>query len=97
MPTLSDACNVTARIFDPMMPTYIYCPSSIKTDLSLAIMGMSLLFVKDFFDEYRLERLTIRLNRGMRVMRWVSYIALIILILMTGVLSADQIFIYANF
>ena len=95
MPTLSDACKVIARIFDPALPMALFMPPGGKSGLLFYIMGLSMLFVKDFFDEYHPQRLYL-FNNEKRIVRWTSYIIIFILIMLTGVFGADQ-FIYANF
>lgn len=95
MPSLSDACKVIARIFDPTLPMTLFMPNGGKSDLLFYIMGLSMLFVKDFFDEYHPQSLYL-FNNEKRIVRWTSYIIIFILIMLTGVFGADQ-FIYANF
>ena len=95
MPTLTDACGVIARIFDPDLPMTLFMPKGGKTDLLFYTMGLSMLFVKDFFDEYYPQKLHL-LNNENGFVRWTSYIFIIIIIMLTGVFGADQ-FIYANF
>ena len=93
MPTLADACGVIERIFDFSLPMTLYKPNN--TNVVLCLMGISILFVKDWFDEYRPGRYCLFDNER-RWIRWCSYIVVFILIMMTGVFGADQ-FIYANF
>lgn len=93
MPTLSDACGVIARIFDPTLPMGIYRVENLN--MLLMAMGVFILLGKDVCDEYFDGRFSL-LNNKKRIIRWCSYLILMVLILMTGVFSADQ-FIYANF
>lgn len=93
MPTLSDACGVIARIFDFSLPMTMFSPS--KTDLVLYLTSIIMLFIKDYFDEYRPDKLRL-FNNQKRIVRWVSYIAIFVLIMLAGVFGADQ-FIYVNF
>ena len=93
MPTLADACGVIARIFNLSLPMNIFLPT--HTDFFLALMGICFLFIKDFFDEYRPNRLILFDNTN-RYIRWGSYITIFIIIMLTGVFGADQ-FIYVNF
>ena len=93
MPTLSDACGVIGRIFDFSLPMTVYMPS-LPTPVFMAF-GIIMLIVKDIRDEYFANRFLLMNSKNMLI-RWVSYIMLIISILTTGVFSSDQ-FIYANF
>lgn len=93
MSTLADACGVIARIFDPTLPMTIYIASN--TETFLCLWGLSLLFIKDFSDEYYPQKLHL-FNNEKKVVRWVSYLIIFTLIMLTGVFGADQ-FIYANF
>jgi len=93
MPTLGDACHVIARIFDPSLPCTVFLPTN--TDLLLMVMGVAMLLVKDFLDEYCPGRCRLLDNRR-RVVRWAAAITTCVLIMLCGVFSADQ-FIYAKF
>ena len=93
MPTLSDACGVIARIFDPTLPVTLYIANN--TETLLCCFGILLLFIKDFSDEYYPQKFNIFNNKKI-VVRWASYLIILILIMLTGVFGADQ-FIYANF
>ena len=59
------------------------------------IIAISILFIKDFKDEFFPERIAFVHNKR-RWIRWCSYVSIVWLILLTGVFGADQ-FIYANF
>ena len=93
MPSLGDACRVIGRIFDPSLPMSLFL--STKTDLLLMVMGVGMLFLKDFLDEYRPGRYRL-LDNPRPIVRWLSALTVMVLILLTGVFGADQ-FIYANF
>lgn len=95
MPTLSDAVRVIARIFDTSLPMTIFIGNDGKTGLVLYVLGISMLFIKDFMDEYYPNRLLLFDNQK-RFIRWCSYIVVLTIILLAGVFGADQ-FIYANF
>ena len=95
MPTLADACGVISRIFDPSLPLTMFTPTRGKTDIFFWIIGISILFIKDFFDEFFPNKLCLFNNRRV-VVRWTSYITIFVLIMLAGVFGADQ-FIYANF
>ena len=93
MPTLSDACGVVARIFDFSLPKNIWMPE--KTNIVLMAMGIIMVFVKDFFDEYKPNKLMLFSNSN-KMVRWGAYIIIFIMILLSGVFGADQ-FIYTSF
>ena len=93
MPTLTDACGVIARIFDFSLSIKPFMPSN--TDILLSIMGLTMLFIKDYFDEYRPTSLVVFNNRRVLV-RWGAYVIIFVMIMLTGVLGADQ-FIYVSF
>ena len=93
MPTLGDACNVVARIFDPALPKTIYSPGGTVTLYMLLAVGIIVVndTVEETFGESHLP-----FHSGRRMVRWASCLAVIVLILLCGVFSSDQ-FIYANF
>ena len=93
MPTLSDACGVIGRIFDFRLPFALYLPEN--TNLVLMAMGVTMLAAKDVLDEFYSEKKNFFDSRNWLV-RWCSYVSVLMLILLTGVFGADQ-FIYANF
>lgn len=93
MPTLAEGYGVIARIFDYTLPMKLFLPSN--TDTLLIIMGTTMLFTKDFFDEFHAGKLNLFDNHNMYI-RWAAYISVFILIMLTGVFGADQ-FIYVNF
>ena len=93
MPTLADACGVITRIFDPTQPMSVYKPEN--SNVLFIILGVSILFFKDLSDEYVSQRIYLFGNHNF-IVRWCSYIIVMVLILLCGVFSADQ-FIYANF
>ena len=93
MPTLGDACSVIARIFDPSLPIEVYRPENSNT--FFIMVGILLLLLKDLGDEYCKDRFKL-FNNHKAVVRWCSYVIIILMIMLMGVFSADQ-FIYANF
>lgn len=93
MPTLSDACRVIGRIFDYRLPLSLYLPEN--TNLALMMMGVTMLVIKDVLDEFYSEKQLFFESRR-RIVRWCSYVSVLVLIMMAGVFGADQ-FIYANF
>ena len=93
MPTLADGWGVVTRIFDPSLPKTLYVHGFTVT--AYIGIGLSILLFKDIRDEFFPNRLQFFNNRHV-VVRWLSYLFVMVVILMAGVFSADQ-FIYANF
>ena len=93
MPTLGDACGVIVHIFDLHQSMALEITS--KHIFALMMIGTVLLFIKDWTDEFAPNKLKLFENKN-RVVRWASYLSVIIMILLTGVFDAGQ-FIYANF
>lgn len=93
MPTLTDACGVIARIFDTTLPMTVYM-APLPTPPFIAL-GVVLLFMKDLRDEFFPYSLRL-MDSNIRLVRWSTYVFLLIAILLFGVFSSDQ-FIYANF
>ena len=93
MPTLGDACGVVGRIFDISMWSGLYLPE--KTNTLFILMGIVILSVKDLADEFRPGGLRLMDSRNI-IVRWITYVCLTVMILLTGVFDAGQ-FIYANF
>ncbi len=93
MPSLDDACGVIARIFDISQPMAVYIHGFTAT--FFMGIGVSMLLIKDITDEYYPHRFKMFDNRC-AVVRWASYLVVMVMILLCGVFSADQ-FIYANF
>ena len=91
MPTIEDTINVVSRMFTVTNSSFF---TSMNTFVYSA-MGGVILLLKDFMDEYFPSRFTLLMNTRLWV-RWVTYLALIVLILSSGVLGSDQ-FIYAYF
>lgn len=93
MPTLSDACGVITRIFDPSLPMMVEIKS--RHIFLFIVIGTMILFIKDFLDEYRPSSLRL-VDNNSRIIRWLTYLTIMALILLAGVFDAGQ-FIYANF
>ena len=93
MPTLTDACGVIAQIFDPTLPMIVEIKS--RHIFLFIVAGTTILFIKDFLDEYLPSRLKMIDNKNC-VIRWLTYLAIMVMILLAGVFDAGQ-FIYANF
>ena len=92
MPTLTDAIGVMARIFDTTLSMTFYYDNR---HLPFAFIGIGLLFLKDLRDEWMPNRYPLMYSPYICI-RWATYIFLLMMILTTGVLGADQ-FIYLNF
>lgn len=93
MPTLSDACGVISRIFDFSLPFSVYMHGFTAT--FYIGLGVVILLFKDFVDEFFPNKFKLFENKH-TVVRWFSYIVVMVMIVLCGVFSADQ-FIYANF
>ena len=93
MPTLSDACGVITRIFDPSLPMMVEIKS--RHIFLFIVIGTIILFIKDFLDEYRPSCLRL-VDNNSRIIRWLTYLTIMAMILLAGVFDAGQ-FIYANF
>lgn len=93
MPTLADACGVIARIFDPSLSMHLFVPP-LPTPPWL-LLGVFILIFKDVRDEFFPNSMMF-MNHHSWLVRWITYVSLIVLILLTGVFDSDQ-FIYANF
>ena len=93
MPTIGDAMGVILRIFDKSLPMTVYVHGFTAT--AFIMFGVLTLFIKDVTDEYFPSHLQL-LNSKYIVVRWFSYVALVLTIMLAGVFGADQ-FIYANF
>ena len=93
MPTLHDAVGMISRIFDASLPMRVDIQS--RHIFALIVMGIVILLIKDFTDEFMPKRFQLYGNKY-RLVRWGAYTLTILLILLTGVFDAGQ-FIYANF
>lgn len=93
MPSLGDAIGVIGHMFD--------IHQSMRLELTsvhifmLMMIGTAILLAKDLRDEFAPNKLKLFENKY-KVVRWLSYAAVISLIMLTGVFDAGQ-FIYANF
>ena len=93
MPTIGDAVGVIGHIFDINQPMTAEIGS--RHIFAFIVMGTLILFIKDWFDEFAPSKLQLFNNKHVSV-RWIAYVSVIIMILLTGVFDAGQ-FIYANF
>lgn len=92
MPTISDAFGVIGHILEFDNQSGFFWPDYNNLFISFGVM---LLIIKDFRDEFFPGKIQLVENRFL-VVRWTTYLALVILIMLNGVLGSDQ-FIYANF
>lgn len=93
MPSLADAVGMIGRIFDFSLPMSVDIQS--RHIFAFIVMGIVILFVKDFLDEFAPNRFKLFDSRYWLV-RWGAYLVVMLMILLTGVFDAGQ-FIYANF
>ena len=93
MPSLSDACGVIVRIFDPSLPMKVNI--ELNPNLPYTIFGICLLLLKDIRDEFCPNKFLF-MNNPSKHIRWIAYVTIFIIIMMTGMLGADQ-FLYTNF
>ena len=91
MPTLAHACGVIGRIFDPSLPMTVFI-APLPTPPLIVVMVLWLL-AKDLRDEFFPNRVPLMYSSSV-IIRWATYIFLIVTILSSGVLGSDQ-FIYA--
>ena len=91
MPTLQDGWNITYKILTNYGDISINAP---KTDKLLITIGVLFILVKEWFEEYH-KSITL-INNKNQIIRWFTYILLISMILLCGVLDAGS-FIYVSF
>lgn len=92
MPSITDACKVIGKIFTDFGTTLFLSNSS---NMIYMLVAVCILFFKDMRDEFFPRRFLFFENRNIAI-RWSSYLFLMFLILLTGVLDSGQ-FIYVNF
>ena len=92
MPTLNDALNFVRQIVDLDLASPLYI---VNKDFIFIMLGLCLLSFKDISDEFFLNKYSL-MNSSNIVIRWLSYLSLILLIILAGVFEAGT-FIYANF
>ena len=88
MPSLSEACNLIARIF-----TDFNTGDTLTKSLTSIEIALPFLIFKDLRDEFFPNRL---LFLNTRLCRWCVYLLLFVMILTIGVLDSGQ-FIYVKF
>lgn len=93
MPTIGEACSFITRIFDFSQPLSLFY-DDLQT-IALTFTSVAILIAKDVRDEFFPTRLPLMNNKYV-IVRWGTYVVLVLTILLMGVFGADQ-FIYANF
>ena len=93
MPSLADACGVIGRIFDFNQSLRLEVTS--MHIFLLMVLGTTILLLKDVRDEFAPNKIQL-FESKYKVVRWLSYVAVITMIMLMGVFDAGQ-FIYANF
>ncbi len=91
MPTISDAAGVITRMFTQ-------AGELLKIDNKqyfFSLMSIGIVLISEILQEFAPSKFRL-LNSGRRVVRWCTYVALLMLILLTGVLDSSQ-FIYVSF
>ena len=91
MPTLDDAINIICKILQINSSNLFV---DVQT-LGYSALGVFLLLFKDIKDEWFSDKIKLMNNKSC-VLRWLVYLSLTSLIILTGVFGSDQ-FIYANF
>ena len=93
MPSLEDAIGVIGHIFNVHQSMSLEVTS--KHIFLLMVVGTVILLMKDVRDEFAPNKMRL-FESKLKVVRWGSYLAVIVMIMLTGVFDAGQ-FIYANF
>lgn len=88
---LSDALEIYARIFTDQL----HLPYRDGYTMLYCFIGLSILFIKDFTDEYYPKRFLLFDNKNI-IIRWLSYYFVIFVILYIGVFGQER-FIYFQF
>lgn len=92
MPTISDAFGVIAHIIEWQNQKGFFWPSYNNYFITF---GVTILLLKDFRDEFFPKKFPVMENNSL-IVRWSTYLMLMTIILLNGVLGSDQ-FIYSNF
>ena len=91
MPTIASASAVVTKIFT-LEGSGLFV--STKTDMAFIFLAVAIVFVKEFCEEY-VPKLQL-FNSRHTLVRWCSYVAVIVLIMLCGVFDSSQ-FIYVKF
>ncbi|NMC60841.1 MAG: MBOAT family protein [Candidatus Methanofastidiosa archaeon] len=87
---IHDALTVYQKIFTQPGPLFLD-----KTTLAYALIGLTLLLIKDFLEEFYPQKIYLFENKCI-VVRYISYLTIIFMILLFGILNSSQ-FIYFQF
>jgi D-alanyl-lipoteichoic acid acyltransferase DltB (MBOAT superfamily) len=87
---LHESLNIFQKLFQS--PGYPYID---LTTMIYAIFGMSVLFIKDYTDEFEIKWIKSRYNR--KIIRQLSYVILLYVVLLMGVFNNTESFIYFKF
>lgn len=90
MPTVSDGLNIIYKIFTNFGGIEL---KSSNTENFLIIMSLLIIIIKEYFEEYR--SITF-INNKTPIIRWITYVTLIIIIMLCGVFDSSS-FIYISF
>ena len=91
MPTIEEGWGVVSKIFTDFNSLAI---KATKTDLLFIFGSLLTVFIVEWMEEY-LPKVTL-LNNKKKMVRWVTYIVLLIVVLLCGVFDAGS-FIYVSF
>lgn len=92
LPSIGDAVGLIGHILDFNNQQEFFWP---EYNNYFITFGVLLLLIHDMRDEFFPKKCKLLENRH-KVVRWMTYIALLTIIMLNGVLGSDQ-FIYANF
>ena len=92
MPTLTDGLHVIKKMCVNHSGSIAYISPSMKIFIVLSLV---IVIIKDLMDEFLPKGRTLFYNKSV-IIRWTSYVSIVILILLCGVFDASQ-FIYVNF
>ena len=90
MPTVSDGLNIIYKIFTNFGEIEL---KSSNTENVLILMSLLIIVIKEYFEEYGSITL---INNKTPVIRWLTYVTLIIIIMLCGVFDSSS-FIYISF
>jgi len=93
IPTISEALYVIGKIFADFGNGKLYFGDG--ANMLYSCMGILMLFAKEISDEFFPARIRL-LDSGKKQIRWISAVALFVIIIMTGVFDSGQ-FIYFQF
>lgn len=92
MPTIDSGFDVCIRIITDFGGDFF---RKTNTDIALIFIGIAIVFFKELFEEFYPGRIKLFDNKRI-VVRWITYILVIVYILLFGVFDSTQ-FIYVSF